>query len=79
MQDLSTGDWVCRSVAKPVKMEHLRFRVRLFEAIYGSNGRVLWQVDQGYDERFDAACQIVKGTLSYASYILYLELTSHFA
>ena len=41
----------------------LRFRVRLFEATYGSNGRVLWQVDQGFDERIGAACQIVRGTL----------------
>ncbi|KAF8435903.1 hypothetical protein BGX38DRAFT_105734 [Terfezia claveryi] len=60
LQDLATGDWVRRSVAKPVSIEYLRFKVRLFEATYGSNGRVLWQVDQGFDERIGAACQIVR-------------------
>ncbi|KAF8421382.1 hypothetical protein EV426DRAFT_718708 [Tirmania nivea] len=60
LEDISTGDWVRKSVAKPVSIERLKFRVRLFQAMYGSNGRVLWQVDQGYNESIGAACQIVR-------------------
>ncbi|KAF8461600.1 hypothetical protein BDZ91DRAFT_736591 [Kalaharituber pfeilii] len=60
LKDLATGDWVRRSVANPVSIDYLKFKVRLFEAKYGSNGRILWQVDRAFDERINAECQIVK-------------------
>ncbi|KAF8460084.1 hypothetical protein BDZ91DRAFT_740262 [Kalaharituber pfeilii] len=58
--DLSTGDWIRKSLAQPVLRPDLDFRVRLFTARYQRNGRILWQVDRGYDERINADCQIVK-------------------
>lgn len=59
--DLSSGDWVRKSVATPVSLEHMNFKVRLFQASYASNGRILWQVDVGYDEGVNMASQIVRG------------------
>lgn len=60
LEDLATGDWVRRSLATPLSSE-LKFRVQMFQAKYGSNGRILWQVDQGYDEGVHK--QIVRGEL----------------
>ena len=61
LEELSTGDWARKSIATPLSSEQLHFKVRLFQASYESNGRILWQVDQGYDE--GAHKQIVRGTL----------------
>lgn len=54
-----------RSVAKPVGDEAGRFRVRVFQAWYGKNGRILWQVDVGFDEKHRSNCQIVRGMDGY--------------
>lgn len=59
--DLSTGDWIRKSVAKPVSLDHIDLKVRLFEAEYAADGRILWQVDVGYDESLSSASQIVRG------------------
>ncbi|KAF8469778.1 hypothetical protein BDZ91DRAFT_721031 [Kalaharituber pfeilii] len=60
LEDLSTGDWIRKSVATPVSRANRNLRVPLFTASYCRNGRILWQVDQAYDERIDADSQIVK-------------------
>lgn len=61
MEALASGDWARRSVAKPVGDEPGRFKVRVFQAWYGKNGRILWQVDVGFDENYGRNCQIVRG------------------
>lgn len=48
-------------MAKPVPDEAGRFQVRVFQALYGKNGRILWQVDVGFDEKHGKNCQIVRG------------------
>lgn len=37
------------------------FRVPVYKAFYGGNGRILWQVDVGFDEKCNADSQIVRG------------------
>ncbi|KAF8463424.1 hypothetical protein BDZ91DRAFT_305427 [Kalaharituber pfeilii] len=59
LEDLSTGDWVRKSVARPFP-NPLKFKVRLFFASYGSNGRILWQVDSAYNPRYHAQSQVVR-------------------
>jgi hypothetical protein len=61
LQSLASGDWVRRSVARPFPPCGRYFRVRLFQALYGGNGRILWQVDVGYDEKCGSDSQIVRG------------------
>ncbi|KAF8420254.1 hypothetical protein EV426DRAFT_675679 [Tirmania nivea] len=61
LKDLSTGDWIRKSVAQPFDMstESPTPKVRLFIAPYGA-GEILWQVDYGYDSRVHSSSQIVK-------------------
>lgn len=61
LEGLATGDWVQRSLAKPVSPPSINFKVRIFEAIYGTNGRILWQVDEGFDQGMNM--QIVRSKL----------------
>ncbi|KAF8459699.1 hypothetical protein BDZ91DRAFT_741800 [Kalaharituber pfeilii] len=60
LKDLSTGDWVRRSVAKPLTLGSVDLKVRLFVASYCTNGGILWQVDTAYDLRVCSQSQVVK-------------------
>ncbi|KAF8459683.1 hypothetical protein BDZ91DRAFT_799763 [Kalaharituber pfeilii] len=60
LTDLSTGDWVRRSVAKPLMLGSVDLKVRLFVASYCTDGGILWQVDIAYDLRVCSHSQVVK-------------------
>ena len=55
-----------KALASPASVGPLVFKVRIFQAKYASNGRILWQVDRGYDERINAECQIVRGEYEFS-------------
>ncbi|KAI5844072.1 hypothetical protein DFP73DRAFT_76530 [Morchella snyderi] len=62
LEALASGDWVRGAVAGEVSKNHgdHRFRVHVYQAFYGGNGRILWQVDVGFDEKHNADSQIVR-------------------
>ncbi|KAF8459690.1 P-loop containing nucleoside triphosphate hydrolase protein [Kalaharituber pfeilii] len=60
LKDLSTGDWVRRSVAEPLTLGSVDLKVRLFVASYCTKGGILWQVDTAYDLRVCSHSQVVK-------------------
>ncbi|KAF8426773.1 hypothetical protein EV426DRAFT_448432 [Tirmania nivea] len=66
LQELSTGDWIRKSVARPFKVAtgFADFKVRLFIATHSTNNGedsgILWQVDCAYDLRVRSHSQVVK-------------------
>lgn len=63
LTQLASGDWRRKSLCGPAGNQSERKSCHgiLYEAVYGSNGRVLWQVDVEFDEGSGAEKQLVKG------------------
>ena len=66
LRELATGQWEPNSLRLPLSQKMLeecqeRMRVPLWRATYGSNGRILWQVNVAYDEEIAADSQMITG------------------
>ncbi|KAF8460724.1 hypothetical protein BDZ91DRAFT_851386 [Kalaharituber pfeilii] len=64
LRELASGNWDLKSLRKPLSQKmleeaHEKERVPLWRAAYGSNGRILWQVNVGFDEDYDTDCQVI--------------------
>ncbi|KAF8462269.1 hypothetical protein BDZ91DRAFT_356815 [Kalaharituber pfeilii] len=64
LRALASGHWDVSSLRKPLSQKMLEEakeeqRVPLWRAEYASNGRILWQVNVGFDEDVGASCQII--------------------
>lgn len=67
-RELASGQWEIASLRAPLSPKMLEEageeeKVPLWRASYGSNGRILWQVNVGFDEDKDDTCnsQIITG------------------
>ena len=63
LEQLASGDWKRKSLAEPAGSPTQRSECHgiLSKAVYGSNGRILWQVDVEFDEQSGGIKQLVKG------------------
>lgn len=63
LKQLASGDWKRKSLAEPAGDPTQRKECNgiLSKAVYGSNGRILWQVDVEFDEQSAVVKQLVKG------------------
>lgn len=66
MKELASGQWAPKSLRKPLSPKMVEecggsVPVPLWRATYGSNGRILWQINVGYDEEYEAESQIITG------------------
>ncbi|KAF8460716.1 hypothetical protein BDZ91DRAFT_738462 [Kalaharituber pfeilii] len=64
LRELASGNWDLKSLRKPLSQKmleeaHGKERVPLWRAAYGSNGRILWQINVGFDEDYNTDCQII--------------------
>lgn len=70
MKELASGQWD-KSLKKPLSPKMIEecggiVPVPLWRATYGSFGRILWQINVGYDEECESESQIITGR-SYAA------------
>ena len=68
--ELATGQWEPHFIRLPLSQKMLEqcqesMRVPLWRATYGSNGRILWQVNVAYDEEIAAESQMITGRSPY--------------
>ncbi|KAF8459286.1 P-loop containing nucleoside triphosphate hydrolase protein [Kalaharituber pfeilii] len=64
LRELASGHWDPKSLRKPLSQKMLeeaqvKERVPLWRASYGSNGRILWQINVAFDEDYGTDCQII--------------------
>ncbi|KAF8460717.1 hypothetical protein BDZ91DRAFT_798572 [Kalaharituber pfeilii] len=64
LRELASGNWDHKSLRMPLSREMLQKayaeeRVPLWTAEYESNGRILWQINVGFDEDDGTDCQII--------------------
>ena len=73
MEELASGQWD-KSLKKPLsrKMQEEcggSVPVPLWRAAYSTFGRILWQIQMGYDEEYETEMEMIIGG-SYDPYIL---------
>ncbi|KAF8462261.1 hypothetical protein BDZ91DRAFT_356694 [Kalaharituber pfeilii] len=61
---LASGHWDTESLRRPLSKDLLeavqeKEKVPLWTAVYGVDGRILWQVNVGFDEEVDSNCQMI--------------------
>ena len=66
LRQLASGYWDLSSLTRPLSQKMLQEakeseRIPLWRAVYGSNGRILWQVNVAFDEDKGKASQIITG------------------
>ena len=66
LEQLASGDWKRKSLSEPAgnPVERKECHGILSKAVYGRNGRILWQVDVAFDEQSGTIKQLVKGKYS---------------
>ncbi|KAF8445555.1 hypothetical protein BDZ91DRAFT_803569 [Kalaharituber pfeilii] len=62
LRELASGNWDLKSLRQQqmiLGQADEKEHVPLWGAVYGSNGRILWQVNVGFDEDYDTDSQII--------------------
>jgi len=75
LRELASGYWDLSSLTRPLSPKMLEEakeaeRIPLWRAVYGENGRILWQVNVAFDEDEGKASQIVTGKSVVHSHIM---------